>query len=80
MRPRRTPTTDRVFRLLGGTEDNDLWVRTGSTDGQPWLESVWDFTDEERAQIAAGGNIVLRSWGSGTPPVAMYVTDEQPGR
>lgn len=80
MRPRRTPTTDVVFRLLGGTEDNDLWCRRGSTDGSPWIESVWTLEDDERQAIADGANIVLRTSGTGHPPVSLYITAEQPGR
>lgn len=73
MKPRRTPQTDVVFSLVGGNEDNDLWVRRGSTDGQPWIESVWELDDDERATIAAGGTIELRVWGAGTPPVSLAI-------
>jgi hypothetical protein len=73
MRPRRTKHTDSVFSLPGGNEDNDLWVRRGSTDDTPWIESTWELDDEERAAIAAGGTIQLRTWGVGTPPLALYV-------
>jgi len=73
MRPRRVADSTTVFRLPGGNEDNDLWVKTGSTDGEPWLESVWELTEEERAAIAAGGTVELRVWGAGTPPVSLAV-------
>jgi hypothetical protein len=73
MRPRRTPTSTTVFRLAGGNEDNDLWVRQGDTDGEPWIESVWELDEDELAAIAAGGTIELRVFGRGTPPVSLAV-------
>jgi hypothetical protein len=62
-----------VFSLAGGNEDNDLWVRTGSTDGDPWIESVWELDEDERAAIAAGGMVELRVWGNGMPPVSLAI-------
>jgi hypothetical protein len=62
-----------VFRLAGGNEDNDLWVTKGATDGEPWIESVWELDDDELAAISRGGTIVLRVWGTGTPPVSLIV-------
>lgn len=74
MRPRRTPQTDIVFRLRGGTEDNDLWVEwTEDGNGRRAMVSVWDLNDDERARIAAGGTIELMLWGSGHPPVSLAV-------
>lgn len=76
MRPRRTVDTDVVFQLPGGNEDNDLWVKRGSTaDGHAWLESYWELTDQERELIATGSAIVLRTFGAGSPPLALYVGD-----
>lgn len=80
MRPRRTPSSTTVFRLIGGTEDNDLWVRQDhSSDGSPVIASVWEFTDQERELIAQGWNLQLEVWGTGHPPVSMQVTDESIG-
>jgi len=73
MRPRRTSVSNCVFRLAGGNEDNDLWARRGSTDGEPWIESTWQLDDDERAAIAAGGTVELRVYGDGTPPVSLAV-------
>lgn len=72
MRPRRTAQSNKVFRLPGGNEDNDLWVEQDERDGT--ITSTWEFTDEERAMIAAGGTIDLVVWGTGTPPVALEVS------
>lgn len=80
MKPRRTPSSNQVFRLEGGTEDNDLWVRHALEAGVPTINSVWELTDEERAAIAAGANIELTVWGTGTPPVALRTTDEPLGK
>jgi hypothetical protein len=75
MRPRRTHESNQVFRLVGGTEDNDLWVtRTVTEDGAPVICSTWEPTDDERAAIADGANVELIVWGDGTPPVAMSTT------
>lgn len=73
MRPRRTPASNQVFRLLGGTEDNDLWVQRVVQDGQPIIRSVWELDDDERAAIAKGAHIRLHVFGDGTPPVALDV-------
>lgn len=76
MNPRRTPTSNAVFSLEDGTEDNDLWLRRIATeDGETCLESVWEPSDDERRVIAEGGCIRLVVWGNGTPPVAIGVYD-----
>lgn len=81
MGPRRTPTSNRVFLLEGGNEDNDLWVRTGvDSSGHATIASVWELTDEEREAIANGANIELMVWGLGTPPVSLAVTHERLGK
>jgi hypothetical protein len=74
VKPRRTVYSNQVFRLPGGTEDNDLWVQLDHhVDGSPLIRSTWVPTDEEREAIARGSNIELTVWGSGHPPVAMGV-------
>jgi len=81
MRARRTVNSDKVFRLPGGNEDNDLWVEVfEDDDGYPIIASVWEPTPQERLRIAAGENVKLMVWGSGHPPVAMGVTDERLGK
>lgn len=79
MRPVKTPSSNGVFTLDGGTEDNDLWCeRTESDDGTPVTWSVWVPTAEERAAIAAGRNLGLAVFGGGHPPVSLSITEEQP--
>jgi hypothetical protein len=80
MRPRRTVDSTNVFRLEGGNEDNDLWVARGTSEQGDVILSVWEPTHEERAQIAAGGNVELVVWGIGHPPVAIHVTDVALGK
>jgi hypothetical protein len=65
---------------VGGTEDNDLWLRRDVEDRYPVLVSVWELSKEERAAIAAGHNVELTVWGSGTPPVRLRTTDEPLGK
>lgn len=81
MRARRTHNSTRVFRLPGGTEDNDLWVYdVQDNDGDNVICSVWVPTDEEREAIANGENVRLMVWGYGIPPFAMDTTDEPLGK
>lgn len=77
MRPRRTPSSNFVYRLPGGTEDNDLHCRV-EAEGTPCVASVWDLEPHERAAIGAGANIELTVIGGGHPPVQLGVTREQP--
>jgi hypothetical protein len=82
MKPRRTHDSNRVYRLAGGNEDNDLWVMEtfdSENPATPVVLSVWEPTDVERARIAAGDNVELAVWG-GQPPVAMHVTDVPLGK
>lgn len=76
MRGRRTHFSNCVYRLPGGTEDNDLWVhRDQHEDGTPLLRSTWELSDEDRAIIAAGGQVELVIWGDQQPPVCMMAVD-----
>lgn len=79
MRPRRTPSSNHVFRLAGGTEDNDLPVRLeGMTGDDARVVAVFEPEPGERAAIASGANVELTLWGRGVPPMALGVTREQP--
>lgn len=72
MRPRRTHFSNTVFRLPGGTEDNDLWaMRDIHDDGSPLIRSTFELTPEERELIAAGGQVELIIWGDVQPPVCL---------
>ena len=73
MRPRKTPTTNSVFELAGGNEDNTLFVEALAIDGQPVMVSVWDLTNEEREAIASNGMVELIVWGTQHPPVGLGV-------
>lgn len=76
VKPRRTHESNRVYRLPGGTEDNDLWVTETFDSERPEQQvivSVWEPSPEERAAIAAGANLELAVWGE-QPPVALGTT------
>lgn len=77
MKPRRTVSSNHVFRLEGGNEDNDLWVTAIDGDDQtpPVICSTWELTAEEREKIAAGENVELVVFGTAQPPVQMRITN-----
>lgn len=75
MKPRRTHESTQVIGLLGGNEDNDLWVDATDIEGDnPEIHSCWVPTDQERAEIAAGRNIELTVHSAQHPPVSMRTT------
>lgn len=81
VKPRRTPSSNHVFEMPGGTEDQSLWCRLDtSVKGTPTIASVWYLTALERKAIAAGANIELVVWGGGHPPVALRTTTEPLGK
>lgn len=77
LKPRRTHRSTGVFRLPGGTEDNDLWYERGPA-GE--VRSTWVPTDEQRDAIAAGANIELAVFARITPAVSMALTDVPLGK
>lgn len=89
MRSRRTRSSNGVFRLGGGTEDNDLHVQrveaavelgfdpNDPCADMPAIRSVWEPRPEERAALACGANIELVVVGTEQPPVSINTTDEQ---
>lgn len=80
MRPRRLPGYEGVFRLQGGNEDNDLFVKRGTKDGVPFSDSVWELTENEREIVANGGTVELRVYGVGHPPVSLVVGESVESR
>lgn len=81
MRVRRTPSSNCVFALPGGTEDNDAWVTIGTDDqGADVIRLTFELEPADRHRISRGDNIELIIWGRGMPPVAMQTTDEELGR
>lgn len=87
MRSRKTPSSNFVYSLEGGTEDNDLHCHRTTVgnyySGDPQhpdtlvIVSVWEPSQEERALIAGGANVELAIVGR-QPPVSLNVTEEQP--
>lgn len=84
LNPRRFHSANKVWRLAGGTEDNDLWalnheVNDGVLGEVPAVTSVFVPTDEQRTAIAGGENIALTVIGV-QPPVMVRLTREPLGR
>lgn len=81
MQAKRTQFTDKVLKLPGGTEDNDLWyyaMQAAEAQGvSVVICTVWVPTQAERERIAKGENIRLIVWGVRHPPVSMDLTDER---
>lgn len=76
MKPVRTPFTNANFKLVGGTDKNDLPIQQDTDEnGNAVLMSIWELDDDERSLIAAGARVRLVVWGIGTPPVALDVED-----
>lgn len=77
MKPRKTKYSNGVFELEGGNEDNSLWVeRTIAENGDPVIISTWELNEEEKKAVVDGKRIQLIVWGTGHPPVAMRLEEE----
>lgn len=72
MTPIKTPRSNRVYTLPGGTPLNDLPVELRE-DG---ICSTWELTPEERMAVAEGANIELMIYDYRTPPVSLAVASE----
>lgn len=68
MRPVRTSYSDEVH-VSRDPEVDDLH----STRTEHGHQSVWVPSDEERAALAAGANVVLEVWATPHPPVSLAV-------
>jgi hypothetical protein len=80
MKPKRVPTSNFVFSLPGGNEDNDLWVQRTMENDRPIIISVWELQGYERIAIAEGATIELRIWGEGMPPVSLSIGESLKSR
>lgn len=76
MKPAILDRPDIIFRLVGGTDENNLHVERALDSGQqPVLVSTWELSDEERDLLASGSRIQLVVWGLTHPPVALRVEE-----
>lgn len=75
MKPRRTPSSNLVYRLDGHSEDHDLWATVKDADeyNEVLTQTVWQLDDDERRMVAEGANICLTIWGTVHPPTSMEV-------
>lgn len=80
MRPVATLNTNHNYGPPPGHEETigDLPCQILDEDGERWVFSVWELSDEERQAIANGLNVRLGiGWIGGMPPVSLGVTHEQ---
>lgn len=78
MKPVTTQHTNCVFRLVGGTKENDLPLYREIQPDTSYIHySTWKLTDEERALIKDGGYIELAVWGQGHPPVSLMAVSSE---
>jgi hypothetical protein len=78
VRPIKFRTANFVMRAPPGStpeECGDLWIERSADEQGPYIAAVYDFTDEERAAVAAGARLVLQISGHGMPPVALGLHD-----
>jgi len=72
MKPVETPFTNCVFKLEGGTVENNLPAeRTVDYENRPCIVTMWEPTEQERRQISQGTLIRLVVWGFSHPAVAV---------
>jgi hypothetical protein len=83
VRPIRTAKTTGTYGAprglegeIGGLPYHREGVTFGVGAGVSAVISYWTFSDEERALIAAGGNLELEILGEPIPPVALRILDE----
>jgi len=77
VKPARTPFTNRIYKLQGGTKENDLPVEMNvDVKDVPVMISTWVTLDEaERERLVSGAPIELIVWGEAHPPVAIRVAN-----
>lgn len=79
-KPVQTDRTTSVFKLPGGTEENDLPAEHSVDEGgNPVIITTWELTEEERKWVATGSKIELIVWGTAHPPVAIRVEGDENG-
>lgn len=75
-KPIRTPDTNLVYKLPGGTEDNDLPCVREVVGGTPVICSTWQLDTDELVRVTETGCVDLAIWGEPIPPVNIA----QPGK
>lgn len=81
MQPIKTANSNLVYR--GSPPDivdlpcERAEIHGGLQDGGTAIYSVWELTDEEREQIARGGNVKLGVFTEPIPPVSLEVVVEE---
>lgn len=74
MKPVRTPWTNSLYKLEGGTDENDLPIeKTHDADEHPVLVSTWEVSPQEAQEIVKGKRIQVIIWGEEHPPIAVIL-------
>ena len=80
MKPVRTPWTNALYKLEGGSDENDLPLeKNHDADEHEILLSTWELTNEERKAVADGKRIEVIIWGEEHPPIALRVEEVEDG-
>jgi hypothetical protein len=78
MKPVRTAFTNMLFKLEGGTDENDLPAeKTHDADEKDVLVTTWEVTPQEAQEIVKGKRIELVVWGEEHPPVALRIEEAE---
>jgi hypothetical protein len=78
MKPVRTAFTNMLFKLEGGTDENDLpCEKTHDGDEKDVLVTTWEVTPQEAQEIVKGKRIELVVWGEEHPPVALRIEEAE---
>lgn len=81
MRPVRTPESTVVFKLDGGTEENDLPAVVREDEaGTPVVCTTWELDSDDLAAVLTTGRLELCVWGAGTPPVSLVAVGPEGAR
>lgn len=73
MRPIRVEHSTHTYTAPGCWELPATVADNG--DGTKSVETVWELTEEERAEVARTGRLYLLIHGTVVPPLSMSVTD-----
>lgn len=77
MKPVRTEYTNAIFKLPGGTDENDLPVEKNVDEqGRHVIVSTWELSEGELEDVIATGKIQLVVWGEGHPPIKLVTISE----
>jgi hypothetical protein len=78
MESKQTKSCSIIFKLEGGTKENDLHgYRTLDTNNNIVSCGVFTPNEEERIEIANGARIVVAIWGKTVPPMNVIIIHDE---